>query len=109
MAAYPMTKVSKVSRAAPYAGIEPTLTEADTVKYQRLQAATRYQVRLLHEGLTQAEADTLLAFFAANGPGPHTFTLKGRDFSGVLRNEPRELSRLGALRDFESNLVAKGV
>lgn len=109
MPAYPMTNVSSASRATPEAGIRATLDDEDIPHYRRENAVPKYTIHIIHDHLTQAELDALLAFTAANGYGPHTFTLFDRDYSGSLLNEPAEIDAHGPWRMVESYFIARRV
>ena len=109
VAAYPMTQVSALSKAIPDAGLAVMLADDDTEYYRRDKAKTEYTISIVHAALSTAQFDVLLAFTAANGYGPHTFTFKGRDYTGSMQNEPMEVSTQGKLRTVESVFVAKRI
>ena len=109
MAAYPMTRVSPLSKARPDSGLATMLADDDTEHYRRDSAATTFEVSVIHTLLSDGELATHIAWVTANGYGPHTFTLKGRNYSGSLLSDPAELSIHGKLRKVEATFVAKRV
>jgi hypothetical protein len=109
MAAYPMTQVSPLSKAVPNAGLTRMLADDDTEHYRRDKASAEFTITIIHASLTTAQFNTLLAFTAANGYGPHTFTFKGRDYTGSLLTEPAEYEVRGQLRNIQTVFLAKRV
>jgi len=109
VAAYPMTNADKASKSLPLAGITSTFADDDTLKFRRDQASVHYQINIIHGWITRAQFNALLDFIVTNGYGPHTFTLKGIDYSGTLTNEPAELEQEGQLFKVESLFLATKV
>ena len=106
MAAYLTTNASRTSSITPNAGIKTKPNDDGTIGFRRDQVAVTYDVRMVHEWITQAELDALVAFPGANGWGPHTFTLQGVNYSGTLTNEVQVLEHKGSLYMAESRLIA---
>lgn len=106
MAAYPDTYISRDSTAAPDARIETEFADDGTIKYSRLADDVQYQVTLLHEWITVNDYQALLSWIASNGYGPHTFTLRGSNYSGTLVNEPAVRQQRGNLLMVESRFLA---
>lgn len=97
MPAYPDTYISRNSTISADAGIRADVADDGTILYRKDRAGTAYALTIVHEWITQAEYDALLAFIATNGYGPHTLTLKGINFTITLINEPEITDHRGNL------------
>lgn len=95
MAAYPDLYISRDSTISPDSGIKVDVAEDGTILYRRDSAITNFALVIVHELITASDYDDLLDFIVANGYGPHTLTLKGRDFTITLINEPEIISHRG--------------
>ena len=58
MAAYPMTNVSRTSKATPDAGIRVEVADDGTLKYRRDKTGVDYAIRIVHEWITETEFQT---------------------------------------------------
>lgn len=105
MAAYPTTFISRNSGIVPDAGIRTEIADDGTPVFRRDRAVPAYGLEILHEWISQAEYDALLAFIDTNGFGPHTLTLHGINFSLTLINLPQIAERKGS----KYNIVTKAV
>lgn len=97
MAAYPQINISRNSKIMADAGIRAEVADDDTIVFRKDRAGTAYAIEILHEWVTEAEWETIEGFPAANGYGPHTFTLHGIDFTITLINDPQLADRKGEL------------
>lgn len=96
MAAYPTTYISRTSSAVPDAGIRAEAADDGTIKFRKDRDVAAYGLQIVHEMLSQADYDALLAFIDANGFGPHTLTLHGVDYVITLINLPEQVDRKGS-------------
>lgn len=97
MAAYPQIFISRSSSAKPDAGIRVEVADDGTAKFRKDRAVTAFALTILHEWIDQTDLDALDAFIAANGYGPHTFSLRGINYSITLINDPEVVEHKGGL------------
>lgn len=97
MSAYLTTYISRTSTLTPDAGVRADVADDGTLLFRRDRASTAFALVIVHEWITQAEYDALVAFIDSNGYGPHTLTLKGIDLVITLINEPEIVDHRGNL------------
>lgn len=103
MATYPDLKISSRSKALPDAGILEDFSEDGTEYTRRDWAATKYRITVIHQWITLAEFDQLIALYDS-GLGPHDVTVNSKDYSAKFIDEPRITERRGPLVVAESLL-----
>ena len=52
---------------------------------------------LVHANLTRSQVDDFEDYADTYGFGPHTFRLRGKDYTGTLLNAPEEIDQQGTL------------
>lgn len=106
MATYPMTLVSRNSRVVPDKGIRAKVAEDGTLIFRNDRGETAYQIEILHEWITRAQFDAILAFFTANGYANHDVVdLKGDNYTATFTNEPAIVDHRGSLLMVQSSAI----
>lgn len=103
MATYPDLSISANSRAEPEAGIAADFAEDGTFYTRRDWAATSYRITIIHDWITLAEFDQLIALFDSS-LGPHDVSVNSKAYAAKFLEEPRITKRSGPLVMAESSM-----
>ena len=107
MATYPNTSYDLASRVTPRPSVETDTSDGGTIRGRSLYAAEVYDITLVHKYLTEAEADTLEAFYASNKGVSVDVTWRGDTYNAIFKGKPDTTPEGGGLWTVTSRLDGK--
>lgn len=98
MATYPSLHISRTTTVDPAAGIQAEVADDGTLKFRKDGSVTAFAILIVHEWLDDTDLATLKSFISSNGYGPHSFTVRGTEYTITLINDPKVTEHRGSVQ-----------